>query len=78
VGTVDYVSNFIERYPRAYVLELEEFAKAVLADRPVAVTGEDGLAAFMLCQAAQRSFREGGTVKLRYTDRDGHVHYEAV
>jgi inositol 2-dehydrogenase len=74
--TVDYVSNFVERYPRAYVLELEDFAEAVRADRPVAVTGEDGLAAFTLSKAAERSFRERVTVHLRHATRDGHVQYE--
>jgi myo-inositol 2-dehydrogenase/D-chiro-inositol 1-dehydrogenase len=75
-ATVDYVSNFIERYPRAYVLELEEFAAAVRADQPVVVTGEDALAAFTLCQAAERSFRQTGPVRLRHAERDGQVVYE--
>jgi myo-inositol 2-dehydrogenase/D-chiro-inositol 1-dehydrogenase len=77
-ATVDYVSNFIERYPRAYVLELEEFAQAIRADRPVAVTGEDALAAFMVCQAAERSLREGRPVRLRHTAHTGSVIYELV
>ena len=62
--TRDSVSNFIERYPRAYVAELESFAEAVRDDRPVAVGGEDGLAAFNLCKAAEQSFRERLTVRL--------------
>jgi inositol 2-dehydrogenase len=62
--TRDSVSNFIERYPRAYVAELESFAEAVRDDRPVAVGGEDGLAAFTLCKAAEQSFRERRTVRL--------------
>ena len=78
-ASVDYVSNFIERYPRAYVLELEQFATAVRADRPVAVTGEDALAAFTLCQAADRSYRQGGgAVRLRHADRGGQAVYELV
>jgi inositol 2-dehydrogenase len=77
-ASVDYVSNFIERYPRAYVLELEEFAAAVRDNRPVAVTGEDALAAFTLCQAATRSFRQAAPVTLRRTERDGHVVYATV
>jgi predicted dehydrogenase len=44
-ATVDYVADFTQRYPRAYLLELESFARAVRDDRPVAVTGEDALAA---------------------------------
>ena len=75
-ASVDYVPNFVERYPRAYLLELEDFAQAIRADRPVAVTGEDGLAAFVLCRAAERSFREGRTVRLRRLEREGRVTYE--
>jgi inositol 2-dehydrogenase len=75
-ASVDYVSDFIERYPRAYLLEIEDFARAVRADRPVAVTGEDALAAFMLSQAAERSRRERGVVRLRHTQRDGRIMYE--
>jgi inositol 2-dehydrogenase len=74
--TVDYVSNFVERYPRAYLLELEDFAQVVRADRPVAVSGEDGLAAFVLCQSAERSFREGRPVRLRRQEWNGRVRYE--
>lgn len=42
---VDWVPTYIERYPAAYLLEMEDFAEAVLHDRSVAVGGEDGLAA---------------------------------
>ena len=74
--SVDYVANFIERYPRAYALELEAFATALRDNQSVAVTGEDAMAAFTLCQAAERSFRQATPVKLRHTPRDGHVVYE--
>jgi predicted dehydrogenase len=75
-AAVDHVAHFIERYPRAYLLELEDFAQAVRENRPVAVTGEDGLAAFALCQAAERSFRDGRPVRLRHHEWNGQVRYE--
>jgi myo-inositol 2-dehydrogenase / D-chiro-inositol 1-dehydrogenase len=75
-ATVDWVSDFTERYPDAYVLELEGFVRAILEDRPVAATGEDALAAFVLAKAAERSWREGRTVKLRHEARDGAVFYD--
>jgi inositol 2-dehydrogenase len=75
-ASVDHVSNFVERYPRAYLLELEDFAQSVRSDRRVAVSGEDGLAASVLAQAAERSFREGRSVRLRYQERDRGVRYE--
>lgn len=72
----DWVADFTERYPDAYRLELEDFLTSVAEDRPVAVTGEDALAAFTLCKAAEESFRLGKTVKLDHRRRNGEVLYE--
>ncbi len=73
--TVDHVSDFMERYPQAYRDELEDFAVAVRDDREVRVTGDDGLAALRLCQAAQRSWEEGRPVALSHASLDGKVRY---
>jgi inositol 2-dehydrogenase len=75
---VDWVDDFTERFPDAYALELESFATAILEGRPPAVTGEDALAAFVLAQACERSFREGRTIQLRHEERVGRVSYEAA
>jgi inositol 2-dehydrogenase len=64
-ASVDFVADFTERYPLAYLLELEDFAQAVRDDRPVKVTGEDALAAFVLARACDRSLAEGRTVRVR-------------
>lgn len=77
-ATVDWVDDFTERFPEAYALELESFASAIREQRPPAVTGEDGLAAFVLAQACDRSFREQQTVRLRHEERVGHVTYQAA
>jgi inositol 2-dehydrogenase len=77
-AAVDWVEDFTERFPEAYALELESFATAIRERRPPAVTGEDGLAAFVLAQACDRSFREGQTVRLRHEERVGRVIYEAA
>lgn len=61
---VDWVPSFIERYPAAYLLEMENFARSVMDDQPVAVTGEDGLAAFTLCLAAHHSLLKGRPIHL--------------
>ncbi|CAN5141060.1 inositol 2-dehydrogenase [soil metagenome] len=74
--TVDHVSDFMERYPQAYRDELEDFAAAVRDDREVRVTGDDGLAALRLCQAAQRSWELGRPVALSHTLVDGRPRYE--
>ncbi len=77
-AAVDWVDDFTERYPHAYALELESFAAAIREGKPPAVTGEDGLAAFVLAQACERSFREQRTVRLRHGERVGRVTYEAA
>ena len=76
--SVDWVRDFTERYPEAYRAELEDFARAVLEERPVSVTGEDALAAFTLCQAAGMSLREGHSVKLEHLVQDGRISYEVA
>jgi myo-inositol 2-dehydrogenase / D-chiro-inositol 1-dehydrogenase len=56
----DYVPYFPERFAAAYRAEIEAFVEAVLAGRPVAPTGEDGLAALKVAIAATASARAGG------------------
>jgi myo-inositol 2-dehydrogenase / D-chiro-inositol 1-dehydrogenase len=77
-AAVDWVDDFTERFPDAYALELESFATAILEGRPPAVSGEDALAAFVLAQTCERSFREGRTVQLRREELLGRVSYEAA
>jgi myo-inositol 2-dehydrogenase/D-chiro-inositol 1-dehydrogenase len=77
-AAVDWVDDFTERFSRAYTRELEAFAAAVREHRTPAVTGEDGLAAFVLAQACDRSFRERRTVRLRHEEHVGRVTYEAA
>ena len=45
-------------------LELESFVEAILEDKPPAVSGEDGLKALRICEAALESARIGMPVKL--------------
>jgi inositol 2-dehydrogenase len=63
-ASVDRVANFKELFEDAYRLELEDFARSILDDRPPRVTGDDALAAFLLAEACDRSLREGRTVRL--------------
>lgn len=67
-ASVDWVSDFAERFSAAYLLELEDFADAIRNDRAPAVSGEDALAAFLLAEACDRSLREGRTVAVRDID----------
>jgi len=45
-------------------LELESFVEAILEDKPPAVSGEDGLKALRICEAALESARTGKPVRL--------------
>lgn len=60
----DYVSDFVERFADAYRLELEHFLAAVREEREPEVGGADDAAAVTLARAAERSYREGRTVRL--------------
>lgn len=62
--TVDFVTDFLERFADAYVRELEGFATAVREGAPVTPDGHDGLAAARLCGAAVVSHRERRTVRI--------------
>jgi myo-inositol 2-dehydrogenase/D-chiro-inositol 1-dehydrogenase len=76
-ATRDHVEDFVERFPRAYLLEMEAFARAVGDDQPVEVTGEDGLAAYVLSEAAWRSVRERRPIPIhRRHEPNGRVIYE--
>jgi len=60
----DYVSDFVERFAEAYRLELEHFLRAVREGERPEVGGADDAAAITLARAAERSYREGRTVRL--------------
>lgn len=55
---------FLERYGPAYRTELDAFVEAVSAGRTPAPTGEDGLAALRLADAAQASLETGRPVRI--------------
>lgn len=56
---------FINRYAECYVEEVRQFVEAVLEDKPVPVTGEDGRAAVVLGYAAWKSFHENRPVNIK-------------
>ena len=55
---------FLERYAEAYRLELEAFVAAVLDGKPLSPTGEDGLKAQRLADAATQASQSGQPVRL--------------
>jgi len=58
----DTVPYFMERFERAYTLQLENFAANVLADRPAPITIEDGVEALRVAIAATRACETGARV----------------
>ncbi len=55
---------FMERYEAAYRAELDAFIADMVAGRPASPSGEDGLMALRLADAAQRSHDSGKPVRL--------------
>ncbi|MDR1800642.1 MAG: inositol 2-dehydrogenase [Lachnospiraceae bacterium] len=55
---------FLERYNNAFIYEVKEFVDAVLNDKEVLVSGEDGLAPVKIAIAAKKSLLEGRPVKI--------------
>lgn len=74
----NYVMNFMERFDGAFVAEMEAFAQAMLEDEEPVVTGADATAAYVLSQAAMRSYREGRTIRLEQEPEPHGVTYREV
>ena len=55
---------FLERYMPAYEAEWSAFVDALVAQTPMPVTLDDGVAALAMAEAATRSARTGQTVKM--------------
>lgn len=72
----DHVANFVERFSDAYREEMEHFVRAVRGGELAGANGADAAAATVLARAADRSYREGRTVRLKREIRDGAVFYE--
>ena len=55
---------FMTRYTEAYAAEITRFIAAIVAGKPASPSGEDGLRALALADAALLSVKEGRAVKL--------------
>ena len=55
---------FLERYKGAFIDEMAAFVYAIQNNKPVPVTGEDGLADMYVALAAGKSLKEGRPVKI--------------
>lgn len=57
---------FLERYKDSFTDEVKQFVDAVLNDKPVPVTGKDGLYPILIGMAARESAFTGLPVKVKY------------
>ncbi|MDR1956034.1 MAG: inositol 2-dehydrogenase [Treponema sp.] len=55
---------FLERYKNAFIAEMNAFVEAVLQDKPVPVSGEDGLEDLYAALAATKSLKEKRPVRI--------------
>lgn len=60
----DVVDHWLVRFAEAYLNELREFVRTVLAGGSLKVTGEDGRRALQVALAAERSYREKHSIAL--------------
>ena len=56
--------HFLSRFADAYLSELRDFVKNLLEDRPLRISGEDGLKALATAVAAENSHKQGKPVKV--------------
>jgi inositol 2-dehydrogenase len=56
--------HFLTRFADAYLAEVQDFVQSVLQDKPVRVTGEDGLKALATAMAAENSHKQARPVKV--------------
>jgi myo-inositol 2-dehydrogenase / D-chiro-inositol 1-dehydrogenase len=60
----DVVDHFLVRFAEAYLNELRDFVRSVLAASPPQVSGEDARRALAIALAAERSCRDSRSVLL--------------
>ena len=63
-STQTLTDHFLTRFADAYLAEVQDFVQNLLQDKPVGVTGEDGLKALATAVAAETSHRQKRPVKV--------------
>jgi scyllo-inositol 2-dehydrogenase (NAD+) len=54
--------HFLSRFADAYLAEVRDFVHNILHDRPLRVTGEDGLRALAITAAAEESYLQSKSI----------------
>jgi inositol 2-dehydrogenase len=68
-GTQALADHFLSTFADAYVAEMQDFVERILHDRPLRVTGEDGLRALEICVAAENSYLQSKSSKVEPLNR---------
>jgi inositol 2-dehydrogenase len=58
-GATILADHFLSRFADAYLAQMKDFVHNILHDKPVRVTGEDGLKALEIAVAAENSHKQG-------------------
>lgn len=60
----DVVNHWLVRFADAYLEEMRDFVRNIIAGKPVRVTGQDGRRALAAALAAEQSYRESRAVEI--------------
>jgi inositol 2-dehydrogenase len=63
-GSRTLADHFLTSFADAYLAEMRDFVQAILQDRPVRITGEDGVRALATAVAAEESHKLGKPVRV--------------
>lgn len=64
-ATTEAVDYLLVRFADGYLHQMQDFVQTILADRSPKVDAFDSRQAIAVAAAAERSYREGGVVKVR-------------
>ena len=63
-GEQTLADHFLTRFADAYLEEVRDFVHNILDDRPLMVTGEDGLKALAIAVAAEKSHLQSKSIEV--------------
>jgi inositol 2-dehydrogenase len=63
-GEQALADHFLSRFADAYLAEMKDFVHNILQDRPLQVTGEDGLKALAIAVAAEQSHKQSKPIEV--------------
>jgi predicted dehydrogenase len=63
-GVQTLADHFLTRFQDAYLAEVRDFVQNILNDRPLRVSGDDGLKALAIAVAAENSYLQKTAVKV--------------